>query len=46
MLPMLMMIGTLIDPPATMINATGDTNAAMLISRAFEGSDWYRRAVD
>lgn len=41
MLPILIMIGTLIDPLATMINATGDTNAAMLIARVLEGKGWY-----
>jgi len=32
-LPVISMLGTLVDPPATMINSTGDTTAAMLISR-------------
>lgn len=45
-LPIIIMIGTLIDPLATMINATGDTNAAMVISRALEGRGGYDKTVD
>ena len=32
-IPAVMIIGTLVDPAATMLNATGDTVAAMLVSR-------------
>ncbi|MBN2590669.1 MAG: dicarboxylate/amino acid:cation symporter [Sedimentisphaerales bacterium] len=32
-LPVISMLGTLVDPPATMINASGDTAAAMIVSR-------------
>jgi len=32
-LPLISMVGTLIDPPATMVNSTGDTVASMLVSR-------------
>ncbi|MEJ2647780.1 MAG: dicarboxylate/amino acid:cation symporter [Sedimentisphaerales bacterium] len=32
-LPIISMLGTLVDPPATMINSSGDTAAAMLVSR-------------
>jgi Na+/H+-dicarboxylate symporter len=32
-LPVISMIGTLVDPPATMINSSGDTVAAMLVNR-------------
>jgi Na+/H+-dicarboxylate symporter len=32
-LPVISMLGTLVDPPATMINSTGDTAAAMIVSR-------------
>jgi len=32
-LPVIAMLGTLVDPPATMINASGDTVAAMLVAR-------------
>ncbi|MDB5009444.1 MAG: sodium:proton antiporter [Mucilaginibacter sp.] len=36
-LPPAIIIGTLIDPVATLLNATGDTVAAMLVSRFVEG---------
>ncbi|MHC4266142.1 MAG: dicarboxylate/amino acid:cation symporter [Planctomycetota bacterium] len=32
-LPIISMLGTLVDPPATMINSSGDTVAAMMTSR-------------
>jgi len=35
-LPIIAMLGTLIDPPATMINSSGDTVAAMLVARLLE----------
>lgn len=41
--PIIATIGYLVDPPATMINATGDTVAAMLITRIVEGKDWIKR---
>jgi Na+/H+-dicarboxylate symporter len=39
-LPPAMIIGTLVDPMATLLNATGDTVAAMIIARFTEGKDW------
>ncbi|MFA6175668.1 MAG: dicarboxylate/amino acid:cation symporter [Phycisphaerae bacterium] len=36
-LPIISMIGTLVDSPATMINSTGDTVAAMLVNRFLTG---------
>jgi hypothetical protein len=39
-LPVISMIGTLVDPPATMVNATGDTVAGMMISRILGGKNW------
>lgn len=38
--PIIATIGYLVDPPATMINATGDTVAAMLVTRLVEGKKW------
>jgi hypothetical protein len=35
-LPIISMLGTLVDPPATMINASGDTVAAMMVTRLLE----------
>jgi len=39
------MIGYLVDPPATMVNATGDTVAAMMITRLLEGKDWMKKKL-
>ncbi|WP_262176725.1 dicarboxylate/amino acid:cation symporter [Saccharococcus sp. Marseille-Q5394] len=39
-LPMISAIGVVVDPPATMVNATGDTVASMLVTRQLEGKDW------
>ncbi|KAA8475190.1 Na+/H+-dicarboxylate symporter [Arcticibacter tournemirensis] len=39
-LPPAMVIGTLVDPLATLLNATGDTVAGMLVSRFSEGRNW------
>lgn len=39
-LPPAMIIGTLVDPMATLLNSTGDTVAAMLIARFTEGRNW------
>lgn len=41
--PIVATIGYLVDPPATLINATGDTVAAMLVTRIVEGKDWIKR---
>jgi len=39
-LPPAMIIGTLVDPMATLLNSTGDTVAAMLVTRFTEGKKW------
>jgi len=39
-LPMLTIIATIIDPPATMLNVVGDSASAMLVSRVVDGKDW------
>lgn len=39
-LPPAMIIGTLVDPMATLLNSTGDTVASMLITRFTEGKNW------
>jgi Na+/H+-dicarboxylate symporter len=36
------MIGALVDPPATMVNATGDNVASMLVARLVDGRNWLR----
>ena len=39
-LPILTIIATIIDPPATMLNAVGDTVSSMLVSRVVDGKQW------
>lgn len=41
--PIIATIGYLVDPFATMINASGDTMASMLVTRAVEGKDWIKK---
>ncbi|SDC68437.1 Na+/H+-dicarboxylate symporter [Melghirimyces thermohalophilus] len=42
-LPVLAVLGTVVDPPATMVNASGDTVSGMLLSRWTEGKGWMDR---
>ncbi len=39
-LPVVTMVGTLVDPPATMVNAVGDNVASMMVARVMNGKDW------
>ncbi len=39
-LPILTIIATIIDAPATLLNVVGDTSSAMLIARKTEGKNW------
>ena len=39
-LPILTIIATIIDPPATMLNVVGDTSSSMLVSRIVDGKNW------
>ena len=39
-LPMISMIGTLVDPPATMVNAVGDNVASMMVATILGGKRW------
>ena len=43
-LPAAMIIGTLIDPMATLLNANGDLVAAMMVTRISEGKKWLSKA--
>jgi Na+/H+-dicarboxylate symporter len=45
MLPVVMIIGTLVDPMATLLNATGDTVSAMLVTRFSEGKNWLKNSI-
>jgi Na+/H+-dicarboxylate symporter len=40
--PIISMIGALVDPPATMVNATGDNVCSMIIARMLGGKDWMK----
>ncbi len=39
-LPILTIIATIIDSPATMLNTTGNTASSMLVARIVDGKDW------
>ncbi|MBO1002648.1 dicarboxylate/amino acid:cation symporter [Pseudogracilibacillus auburnensis] len=41
-LPIISAIGVVVDPPATMVNATGDTVASMVVTRQLDGKDWIK----
>lgn len=39
-LPVLTMVATVIDAPATALNAVGDTSCSLLVSRVVDGKNW------
>lgn len=41
--PVLAVIGTIIDAPATLLNASGNTVCAMLVARFVDGKKWMRK---
>ena len=41
-LPILTMVATIIDAPATMLNVVGDTVSSMLVTRIVDGKDWIK----
>lgn len=41
-LPILTIIATIIDAPATMLNVVGDTVSSMLVTRVVDGKDWLK----
>ncbi|MEG3029591.1 MAG: dicarboxylate/amino acid:cation symporter [Oscillospiraceae bacterium] len=43
--PIIATVGFLVDPPATLINATGDTVIAMMVTRLVEGKDWLEKRL-
>ncbi|MHC5228494.1 dicarboxylate/amino acid:cation symporter [Enterococcus sp. LJL99] len=45
MIPVIAVISTLIDIPATLLNSTGNTVCAMLVSRIVEGKNWLQAKV-
>jgi Na+/H+-dicarboxylate symporter len=44
-LPIIAVISTIIDAPATLLNSTGNTVCAMLVSRLVEGKNWINNAL-
>lgn len=44
--PIIAAIGFLVDPPATMVNATGDAVASMMVTRLTEGKDWLKKKIE
>jgi Na+/H+-dicarboxylate symporter len=44
-LPAAMIVGTLVDPMATLLNANGDLVSAMLITRISEGKKWLSEKI-
>ncbi len=43
--PILVAIGNLVDPPATMINAAGDYVVSFIVSRFVDGKDWLQKVL-
>ena len=43
--PILVTIGNLVDPPATMINSAGDYVVSYIVSRFVDGKDWLQKAI-
>ena len=43
--PILVTIGNLVDPPATMINSAGDYVVSFIVSRFVDGKDWLEKAL-
>ena len=41
----LLVMGNLVDPPATMINAAGDYVTCYIVSRFVDGKDWLQKAL-
>ncbi len=39
-MPIITMLGTLVDPPATMVNVVGDNVSGMLVARVMNGPRW------
>ena len=44
-IPIMVLIGTITDAPATVVNVTGDTGLAMVIARFVEGKDWLKKSL-
>jgi Na+/H+-dicarboxylate symporter len=40
--PIIMMLGTIVDAPATMVNAVGDNVSSIMVARIMEGKHWIK----
>ncbi|WP_231446329.1 dicarboxylate/amino acid:cation symporter [Brevibacterium zhoupengii] len=45
-LPIIQIIGTVIDPPATTVNSVGDQASSMMVARVLDGKDWMDKSDD
>ncbi len=45
-LPLISMVGTLVDPPATAVNAIGSNVISMLIARILGGKNWFKESQE
>ena len=45
-LPILTIIATIIDAPATMLNVVGDTVSSMMVTRVVDGKDWINKVKE
>jgi len=44
-MPIITMLGALVDPPATMVNVVGDNVSGMLVARILNGPKWMEEQV-
>ena len=44
--PIALALGNLIDPPATMVNASGDYVVSFIVSRYVDGKDWLQKQLN
>ena len=44
--PIALAIGNLVDPPATMVNASGDYVVSFIVSRYVDGKDWLQKKLN
>lgn len=44
-LPILTIIATIIDAPATLLNVVGDSASAMMVTRWVEGKNWFKKSM-
>ena len=44
--PMALALGNLVDPPATMVNSTGDYVVSYIVARFVDGKDWLQKRLN